>query len=87
MYNKLPKTLRLAMLLVKAMDIREALDIINSMVYLWREFYIKIKITPIVQKYKVSFYYKDERLIGSDIEDLNDLKKMIDDIKKMRSDV
>ncbi|MCM1324114.1 MAG: hypothetical protein NC218_08125 [Acetobacter sp.] len=84
MYNNLPKMLRLAMLLVKAMDIKNAIEVINSMVYLWREFGIKIKITPIIQKYKISFYYKDERLAGTDTTDLKDIKKLINDISQMR---
>lgn len=86
MYNKLPKTLRLAMLIIKGIDIPKAIELINNLVYLWREFYIRVKITPVVQKYKVSFYYKDERLCGTDVTDLKEIGTLIEDIKKMRSE-
>lgn len=74
------------MLIIKGMDIGKALELINNLVYLWREFYIRVKLTPVVQKYKVSFYYKDERLCGTDITNLEELNPLIENIKEMRKD-
>lgn len=73
------------MLIIKGLDIPKALELINNLVYLWREFYIRVKVTPIIQKYKVSFYYKDERLCGTDITDLKELTPLIENIKEMRN--
>lgn len=85
MFAKLPKIIILAILLIKALDIKEAIKLIQGITYLWREFYIKVKINPIIEKFKISFYYKDDRLYGTEIKELKDLLSIIDDIKKMRS--
>ena len=85
MFTKLPKIIILAILLIKALDIKEAIKLIQGITYLWREFYIKVKINPIIEKFKISFYYKDDRLYGTEIKELKDLLSIIDDIKKMRS--
>lgn len=84
MFKDLPKILTLAILLIKAIDIRETPRIIQGITYLWREFGIKTKVTPVVKEYKISFYYKDEQLCRTKIVDLKEMLKIIDDIKNMR---
>lgn len=86
MFNKLPKMVTLAILLLKSLDLKEALKLIQEILYLWREFYIKVKIKPVIETFKVSFYYKDTRLIGTDIKDIKELSKLIENIKRSRID-
>ena len=86
MLKNLPKTIVLAILLLKALDLKEGIRLIQDIVYLWREFYIRIQIKPVIQKYKISFYYKDKRIMGTDVNDPKDLFKLIDDIRRTRAD-
>lgn len=86
MFNKLPKNIVNAIHLIKALDLRETIRLIQEIIYLYREFYIKTRITPIISEYKVSFYYKDVRLVGTKIKEPRDLLKLIDDIKRSRAD-
>lgn len=85
MFKNLPKILTLAILLIKAIDIREAPKLIQGVTYLWREFNIKTRITPVIQEYKVSFYYGDEQLCRAKIVDLKEMLQIIEDIKRMRT--
>ena len=70
MFSKLPKMVTLAILLLKSLDLKEAIRLIQEILYLWREFYIKIKIKPVIEVFKVSFYYKDIRLVGTEVKDI-----------------
>lgn len=85
MLAKLPKVIILTIFLIKALDLKEAIKLIQGVTYLWREFYIKVKVKPIIESFKVLFYYEDERLCGTEIKDLKDLLKLIDDVQKMRA--
>lgn len=84
-FDKLPKTVALAILLVKALDIRDAIKITQQILYLWREFMVKISIKPRIQNYKVSFYLKDDYLNSTTVTDLKDVIKIIEDLKIERS--
>ncbi len=86
MLKNLPKTIVLAIFLLKSLDLKEGIRLVQDIVYLWREFYIRIQIKPIIQKYKVSFYYKDKRIMGTDVLEPKELFKLIDDIRKTRTD-
>ena len=86
MFNKLPKMIVSAIHLIKALDLRETIRLIQEIIYLYREFYIKTKVTPVITEYKVSFYYKDTRLAGTKIKEPKELLKLIDDIKRSRAD-
>lgn len=82
MLKNIPKIVGLAIMLIKALDLKECVKLINKILYLWREFYIKIKLIPIIKEYKVIFYYKNDRLISTKIKDLKELIKIIDDIEQ-----
>lgn len=85
-FDKLPKKVALAILLVKALDIRETLRITQQILYLWREFMIKVNITPKIESFKVSFYYKDKYINGVTIRELKDIIKVIEEIKESEVD-
>ena len=84
--SQLPKRVALAIMLLKALDLRLSLRLIQMILYLWREFSIKTEITPVIQEYKISFHYKDERLSGIKLKDLKDLIPVIEKIKESRID-
>lgn len=84
MTNIFPKHIKKALLWIKALDIPKSLRIIQDILYLWREFYIKTKITPVVKEYKISFYYKDQQLISTKITSIEEIIGIMNNIKKMR---
>lgn len=83
--DKLPKIILRALFLLKAIDIREALTLAQQIVYLYREFYIKTRLEPVIKEYIVEFKYKDETLTSCRITDLRDLIKLINQIKNNRA--
>lgn len=83
--DKLPKIILRALFLLKAINIRESLALCQQLVYLYREFYIKTRLEPVVKEYIVEFKYKDETLTSCKITDLKDLIKLIDKIKNNRA--
>ncbi len=84
-FDKLPKKVALAILLLKALDIKETLKITQQILYLWREFMIKTSITPKIESFKVSFYWKDTYINGVTVTDLKDIIKVIEQIKESRT--
>lgn len=86
MFDKLPRKVALAIMLVKALNVKESIRLVQDILYLWREFLIKIDITPVIQEFKVSFYYKDERISGIKIKDLREIVRLIRDLEKTRID-
>ena len=62
------------------------MKLIKEIMYLWREFYIKTKITPVIREYIIAFYYKDNQLIQFNTNDLKDLIKVAQQIKESRCD-
>ena len=85
-FDKLPKKVALAILLLKALDLKETVKITQQILYLWREFMIKTSITPKIESYKVSFYYKDKYIDGVTIKELKDIIKVIEEIKESEID-
>lgn len=83
--NRLPKIILRALFLLKAINLRESLTLCQQLVYLYREFYIKTRVEPVVKEYIVEFKYKDETLTSCKITDLRDLIKLIDEIKSNRA--
>ena len=47
---------------------------------------IKINITPKIESFKVSFYYKDKYINGVTIRELKDIIKVIEEIKESETD-
>ena len=84
--TQLPKRVALAIMLLKALDLRLSLRLIQMILYLWREFSIKTEITPVIHEYKISFHYKDERLSGFKLKDLKELIPVIEKLKESRID-
>lgn len=86
LFNKLPKTITLAILLLKSLDLRDSMKLIKEIMYLWREFYIKTKITPVIKEYIIAFYYKDNQLIQFNTSNLKELIEVAQKIKESRID-
>lgn len=85
LFKDLPKMIVLSIMLIKALDLRISLKLIQDIVYLWREFFIKVRIVPKIESFKVGFIYKDVTLTYVEVKDLKDLFKIIEDLKKIRS--
>lgn len=85
-FDKIPKKVAMAILLLKHLDIRETLKLTQELLYLWREFCIKTEIKPKIVEYKVNFYYKDYLINKIEIKDIRDLLKIIPEIKKSQID-
>lgn len=86
MFNKLPKRITLAILLLKSLDLPLSMKIIKDALYLWREFFIKLQIEPVIKEYIVSFYYKENQLIQFRTNDLKEILKVSEQIKESRVD-
>lgn len=86
MFNNIPKMIAQSLFLVKALSPPKALTIIRKMLYLWREFYIKTRLVPIVKEITVEFKYKDETLTSCKITNLEDLVKLMDKITLTRAE-
>ncbi len=85
-FDKLPKKVALAILLIKALDLKEAIKLTQQIMYLWREFSIKIDIKPIIKNFKVCFYYKDEFISKVYVNELKEILKTISEIELMQID-
>ena len=86
MFSKLPKRITLAILLLKSLDLPLSMKIIKDALYLWREFFIKLQIEPVIKEYIVSFYYKENQLIQFRTNDLKEILKVSEQIKESRVD-
>ncbi len=86
MFNKLPKTIMLAIFLVKSLDLRDGLKLVQELVYLWREFDIQVRIIPKIQNFTICFNYKDRQLKQIKTDHLRDLIKVSEEIKKLQCD-
>ena len=73
-------------MLLRGLDIRDSLKLLQSVVYLWREFAIRADVKPIIKEYIISFYYKDNTLLTFKTEDLMDLQKVIRDLEIARTE-
>lgn len=83
-FDKLPKRVALAILLIKALDIREVIQLTQQIMYLWREFSIKIDIKPVIESFKVCFYYKDEFISKVRVKELKEILPTINEIEQMQ---
>lgn len=84
MFNKIPKTIMLAIFLIKSLDLREGLSLVQELVYLWREFNIKVRIIPKIEYFTICFSYKDEQLKQIKTDRLKDIIKISEEIKRMQ---
>lgn len=81
MFKGIPKKVRLAILLFEALDLPLALKLSQTIIYLWREFKVKVSVKPIIKHFVINFHYKDECLLSYSTEDLKDLIKVAEEIK------
>ena len=84
MFNKIPKTIMLAIFLIKSLDLREGLSLVQELVYLWREFNIKVRIIPKIEYFTICFSYKGEQLKQIKTDKLKDIIKISEEIKRMQ---
>ena len=84
MFNKIPKVIMLAIFLIKSLDLREGLSLVQELVYLWREFNIKVRIIPKIEYFTICFSYKDEQLKQIKTNKLKDIIKISEEIKRMQ---
>ena len=84
MFNKIPKTIMLAIFLIKSLDLREGLSLVQELVYLWREFNIKVRIIPKIEYFTICFSYKDEQLKRIKTDRLKDIIKISEEIKRIQ---
>ena len=83
--DRLPKIIIRALFLLRALNIRDTVILCQQIIYLWREFYIKTSLGPVIKEFIVEFKYKDETLTSCRVENLKDLIKLIDKIKTNRA--
>lgn len=74
----------LAIFLIKSLDLREGLTLVQELVYLWREFNIKVRIIPKIKYFTICFSYKDEQLKQIKTDRLKDIIKISEEIKRMQ---
>lgn len=86
MFSKVPKTIMLAIFLIKSLDLREGLKLVQEVVYLWREFNISVRIIPKIKDFIICFNYKDRQLKQIQTVHLRDLIKISEEIKKLQCD-
>ena len=84
MFNKIPKAIMLAIFLIKSLDLREGLSLVQELVYLWREFNIKVRIIPKIENFTICFSYKDKQLKQIKTDRLKDIIKISEEIKRMQ---
>lgn len=84
MFKSIPKKVRLAILLLEALDIPTAVKLAQTICYMWREFGVKISIKPIIKNFIVNFHYKDSCLLSYGTNNINDIIKVAEEIKQSR---
>lgn len=85
MARNIPKMIILSLALLKALDLKnnESLNIARAVLYLWREFDIKTRLEVIPKEFIVEFKYKDETISSCRVENLNNLRELIEKIKEV----
>lgn len=85
--SKIPKMIILTLALLKALDLKnnESIKIIQDVMYLWREFYIKTRIEVVPKEFIVEFKYKDKTLSSCRMQSLKDIRKLIQQLKESRA--
>lgn len=82
MFKSIPKKVRLAILLIEALDIPTAIKLAQVICYMWREFGVKISIKPIIKNFIINFHYKDTCLLSYGTQNLNDVVRVAEEIKQ-----
>lgn len=85
--DKLPRTIKQAYLLLRALNTKEAIEVLKLVIYLYREFSIKAVITPKIEKFIVQFKYKDEQLLQLKVTEIKELKEVIKTLMKSKGEI
>ena len=85
--NNLPTTIKQAYLLLRALNTKEAIEVLKLVVYLYREFSIRAVITPKIEKFIVQFKYKDEQLLQLKVKEIKELKEVINTLMKSKGEI
>lgn len=80
--EKIPKRTALALCLLKSLDLPHTLKLCRGILYLWREFMIKVAIKPKITSYKITFTYKDKEIGNYSLKDVRELVRIIEEIKR-----
>lgn len=86
MFKTLPKTIMLAIFLIKSLDLREGLSLVQELCYLWCEFNIKVRVIPKIEYFTICFSYKDRQLKQIKTDKLKDIIKISEEIKLKQSE-
>lgn len=84
MFKSLPKTIVLAIFLIKSLNLQEGLSLVQELNYLWREFNIRVRIIPKIEYFTICFSYKDKQLKQIKADKLQDIIKISEEIKRQR---
>ena len=86
MFDKLPQSVKTAIAIVRIANPWDYLRIVKSIVYLWREFYVRTRIDVVIKEFDIQFYYKDDNILRLKTSDIRDISKLVDDLKKTRGE-
>ena len=86
MFDKLPQSVKTAIAVVRIANPWDYLRIVKSIIYLWREFYVRTRIDVVIKEFDIQFYYKDDNLLRLKTNDIRDISKLVDDLKKTRGE-
>lgn len=86
MFDKLPQSVKTTIAVVRIANPWDYLRIVKSIIYLWREFYVRTRIDVVIKEFDIQFYYKDDNILRLKTSDIRDISKLVNDIKKTRSE-
>lgn len=86
MFDKLPQSVKTAIAVVRIANPWDYLRIVKSIIYLWREFYVRTRIDVVIKEFDIQFYYKDDNLLRLKTNNVRDIIKLIENIKKSRGE-
>ena len=86
MFDKLPQSVKTAIAVVRIANPWDYLRIVKSIIYLWREFYVRTRIDVVIKEFDIQFYYKDDNLLRLKTNNIRDIIKLIENIKKSRGE-
>lgn len=86
MFGRLPKSIKTALMIIKIANPINYLKIIQDIIYLWREFYVRTRIDVEIKEFDIQFYYMDNNILRLKTSDIRDISKLVNDLKKTRGE-
>lgn len=83
----LPKKVLNTLFLIRGLNLKDGLKLLIKIIYLFREFFITVKITPIISRFKVIIYRKDKYLLSHTFFDTKEINDFLSDIMKLQCDI